>query len=101
MGRDVLEHLRQLRAADPELQAEYDRLAPGYELANSVLRARLRAGLTNTELARRMGVSYGTVLRMQSGEHTPRLETLRRACEVLGCRLDVRIVPERQQRKSA
>ena len=41
--------------ANPRVKAEYDALAPEFEIAAELLRARLRAGLSQAELAVRMG----------------------------------------------
>jgi hypothetical protein len=40
-----------LRVANPKIKAEYDALAPEFEIAAELLRARLRAGLSQAELA--------------------------------------------------
>ena len=42
---DALAHLSEMRARNPELQAEYDRLGPRYELIGKLIAARKRAGL--------------------------------------------------------
>ena len=42
---------------DPEVRAEYERLAPEYELLDEMIRARMEAGISQAEIARRMGVS--------------------------------------------
>ncbi|WP_245651210.1 helix-turn-helix domain-containing protein [Paramagnetospirillum marisnigri] len=43
--------------ADPEVKAEYDRLAPEFEIAETLIRARQRAGLSQAEVAKRMGAA--------------------------------------------
>lgn len=42
---DALAHLSEMRARDPELQAEYDRLGPRYELIGKLIAARKQAGI--------------------------------------------------------
>ena len=42
---DARAHLREMRARNPGLQAEYDRLGPRYELIGKLIAARKRAGL--------------------------------------------------------
>jgi hypothetical protein len=46
--------------ANPKVKAEYDALAPEFEIAAELLRARLRAGLSQAELAERMGTRLRT-----------------------------------------
>ena len=48
--------------ADPEVKREYDALAPEFEFSAELLRARLRAGLSQAELAERMGTTIGRYL---------------------------------------
>ncbi len=88
----VKKHLEHLRAGSPELQAEYERLGPRYEAIGALVAARMRRGYTQAELARRMGVSQPVVGRLESGEHSPRLDTLASAAAALGCQLEVRFV---------
>jgi DNA-binding transcriptional regulator YiaG len=54
--------------ADPRVRAEYDALAPEFEIAAELLRARLRAGLSQAELAARMGTGQSTIARLESGQ---------------------------------
>ena len=89
---DALAHLSGMRAGDPGLQAEYERLGPRFELIDGLIRARKRAGINQGELARRMGRSQAVVSRLESAEHSPRLETLREYAEACGHRLEFRIV---------
>ena len=49
------EKLKARLLANPKVKAEYDALAPEFEIAAELLRARLRAGLSQAELAVRMG----------------------------------------------
>ncbi len=77
-------------AADPELRAEYENLGPRFDAVIALIRARQQAGLTQTELARRMGVSQGVLSRLESAWHSPRLETLAAAARTLGYTLEIR-----------
>lgn len=73
----------------PEVQAEYDRLAPEFELIESLLRARIGAGLTQAQLAKRMGTSQSVIARLEGGNSAPTLSTLRRYAAATGTRLRV------------
>jgi DNA-binding XRE family transcriptional regulator len=91
MQRDALEYFRQLRAQDPELQAEYERLKPRFDLVDELIRARKQAGLTQADLARRAGVSRHTIASLESAEHSPRLETVVAVARALGRTVEVRL----------
>lgn len=84
--------LEEMRARDPKLQAEYERLGPRYKLISALIGARQRAGLTQRELARRMGRSQAVVSRLESAEHSPRIETLLEYAEACGHQIELRIV---------
>lgn len=51
--------------------------------------ARRRAGLTQTELARRMGTGQSAIARWEAGERSPTVETLQRAVALCGFELDI------------
>ncbi len=52
---------------------------------------RRAVGLSQTEVAARMGTSQSTVARLESGDVDPRLSTLERYAQAVGRRLDVRL----------
>ena len=52
--------------SDPEVKREYDALAPEFEFSAELLRARLRAGISQAELAERMGTSQSAIARSQA-----------------------------------
>ena len=75
----------------------YDALALEYHVANQMLKARSRAGLTQDAVAERMGTTKSAVSRLESaGKHAPSLATLKRYARAVGCELQVKLV-----RKSA
>lgn len=76
---------------DPEFQKAYD------ELARSLIEARVRAGLTQEELADKMGTSQPSIARLESG-HKPSLKTLERVAEMTGSKLMIQLVPQDTQR---
>ena len=75
------EKLKARLLANPRVKAEYDALAPEFEIAAELLRVRLRAGLLQAELAARMGTSQSTIARLESGQTLPSTKTLQRYAE--------------------
>ena len=65
-----------------------------------MLQARQAAGLTQAQIAERMGTKPPAVTRLEaslsSGKHSPSLATLRKYAEAVGCRLEVRLVRARR-----
>jgi transcriptional regulator with XRE-family HTH domain len=82
------------RARDPEYRAELQRLAPYEALARIVIRRRGQLGLSQAELAQRMGTSHSAISRIESGKHPTTVQTLRRLAEALGTHLVVGFVDE-------
>lgn len=60
-------------------------------LAASLAARRVELGLSQTEVAARMGTSQSAVARLESGEADLRLSTLERYAAALGQRLDWRL----------
>ena len=87
---------------EPVVKAEYDAQAEEFALLDELLRARKRAGLTQAEVAARMGTKTPAVARLEAGggshRHSPSISTLRRYAEAVGCRLEIRL---RSPRKSS
>jgi ribosome-binding protein aMBF1 (putative translation factor) len=77
--------------ADPKFKAEYDALAPEFEIAVELMKARRRARLSQAELARRMGTSQSAVARLESGQTLPSTKTLLRFAKATGSKFRLRL----------
>lgn len=62
------------------------RLAPYEQLARIVIRRRMELGLTQEELAKRMGTSHSAISRIESGQHSTSVQTLQRLAAALEMR---------------
>ena len=49
---------------------------------------RKRIGISQHELAEKMGVTYQTISQYERGKREPKIEQVQRICEALGCTLD-------------
>jgi ribosome-binding protein aMBF1 (putative translation factor) len=92
IGGRVADDIAEWEANDPAFKAERERMRPYAELAKLVIRLRALEGLSQEELARRMGTTKAAISRLESGRHRPTVETLRRLAEALGGRLTLTIV---------
>ena len=73
----------------------YESLEIEYQVADQLLKARARAGLTQDAVAEIMGTTKSAISRLESaGKHAPSLSTLKRYAHAVGCKLEVRLVPE-------
>lgn len=83
--------------ADPEVKAEYERLnREEFAILDEILAARHEAGLTQADIAERMGTKAPAIARLESalasGKHLPSLSTLRKYAAALGKRIEVHLV---------
>ena len=85
---------RALERAD--VKAEYDRLDEEFQFLDEFLKARTAAGVTQAEVAERIGTTQSAVARLESGrgKHSPSIATLEKYAHALGCRLELRLVNE-------
>ena len=83
------EKLKARLLATPKVKAEYDALAPEFEISTELIRARLRARLSQAELAARMGTSQSTIARLESGHTLPSTKTLLRYAKATGSRFHI------------
>ena len=85
---------------DPEYRREYDALEEEFALVVEVAKARTRAGLSQSELARRMKTTQSTIARLESGRGMPSTRTLGRFAKATGHRLKISFEPvEGRKRK--
>lgn len=70
--------------ADPMQQRATKQVRADWALIRELVAARERAGLTQAEVARLMGISQSAVARIESGARDPHLSTLRRYAVAVG-----------------
>lgn len=78
---------------DDESRTQYGAWAAAYDLALALVRARQISGLSQSELAKRLGTSQAYIAKLESGEANP---TVRKAGAILAAmwsRLEIRAVP--------
>src|SRR5205823_5149627 len=89
----------------PEVKAEYDVQAEEFALLDELLKARQQAGLTQAEVAARMGTKTPAVARLEAGggsrRHSPSVATLRKYAQAVGCRLEIRLRPRDRRKPKA
>lgn len=91
-----LASLRKEMLADPEVRAEYNRLEPIYAVVGEMIDARHKAGLTQTDVAARMGTTQSVVARLENARHMPTFDMISRYAAALGRRVDIHLAPAPQ-----
>lgn len=57
-------------------------------IATTLATARIKAGITQTEAARRLGINQSTVSYWETGKKMPRASKLARLADLYGCTVD-------------
>ncbi|HJO57403.1 MAG TPA: helix-turn-helix transcriptional regulator [Nitrospinaceae bacterium] len=86
-----LKALRKKWMQDPEFQKEYEALEPEFALARTLIEARANAGLTQEEVADRMGTTQSAVARVESG-HKPSIKSLEKYAKAVGKKVQIHLV---------
>ena len=77
---------------DAAYRSEFDALADDFTLAAAMIRARSEAGLTQEQLAERMGTKQEVIARWEGGKVLPSTRTLARLAKATGTRLEIGFV---------
>ena len=78
---------------DAKYQAAYEALGEEFALARTLIEARTRAGLTQSQLAGRMKTSQSYVARLEGGKVRPSTDALERFARATGTRLRISFEP--------
>ncbi|MBI3525678.1 MAG: helix-turn-helix transcriptional regulator [Betaproteobacteria bacterium] len=93
---DPKAHAAKKRKADPKFRLAYDALEDEFAALGALLHARKDAGLTQADVAARMGVSQPVLARIESSlgsrKHSPSLSTLRKYADACGKKLVIQMV---------
>ncbi len=79
---------------NPKYRAEYKKLGPEYDLAGAIIEARIKAGLTQNQLAKKMKTTQSVIARLEGGRVNPSTKTLERFAKATGTRLRIHFEPQ-------
>ena len=86
------ESVRKELLNDPEIKAEYDALGQEFAIAQALIDARISAGMTQAQVASRLGVSQPVVARMESGRNIS-IKSIARYASAIGKPIRLEILP--------
>ncbi len=81
--------LRKELLKNPEVRKGYDKSERAYQLSLQVRKIREKAGISQSELARRMGTTQPAIARLEAGEGNPNIDTLGKIADALDVELTV------------
>ncbi len=88
--------LKERALKNKAVQEEYEALKPEFGLLRQMLKARNDAGLSQADVAERMGTKAPAITRLESsltsGQHSPSIATLKKYAEAVGCHLEIKFI---------
>ena len=78
----------------PSFKAEWDALQPELTIAQAMIDARKESGLTQKQLAEKLGMSHRTVMQAEICRSNPKMETVILLAKELNISLDALVFPE-------
>lgn len=76
-------------ANDPEFRAAYEASRPAFEFRRQLICARLSSGLTQAQLAERIGTKQSSISRLEGGDTEPSFDMLRRLAAALNVSFEI------------
>lgn len=70
-----------------KVEEEYKKLEPHYQIISQLIEARVKKGLTQKELADKIGVKQSAIARVESGTSNPTLAFLTKITQATGSKL--------------
>jgi ribosome-binding protein aMBF1 (putative translation factor) len=80
--------------ARSDVRKAYDDLAEEFVFLDEVLKARAWSGLTQAEVAARIGMTQSAIARLESAEpkHSPSIAALQKYAKALGYKVEIRLI---------
>ncbi|MEP4987387.1 MAG: helix-turn-helix transcriptional regulator [Paracoccaceae bacterium] len=95
--RPTLKDMRAKALQNPDVKAEYDALSSAFEMKRQMIALRKGAGLTQAEMAEKLGTKRSNISRLESlnSDISPRLATIEDYARVLGYAVKLGFEPAR------
>lgn len=78
---------------DEAFRQEYEAIQPELDITRAIMDARIRAGITQTQLSKRSGISQADISRLENGTRNPSLNLLKRLAAAMNSTLKIEFVP--------
>lgn len=83
---------------EPDFRLAWEAFGDEFATLDALLTARQQAGMTQEQVAAKMGVSQPSLARVEatldSHRHSPSLEMLRKYANAVNCKLEIRLIPQ-------
>jgi len=93
MDFDFQDYLEE-QLQDPEFAKRYSELEPARHIAQQVIMLRQKEGITQAELAKRVGTQQSAISRLENASSVPSLSFVQRVAQALGADIHVILEPQ-------
>ncbi len=77
---------------DKKIKKAYNELGPEFDFISIFIKKRIEKGLSQGELAKRVGTKQSAISRLESGRYNPTLKVLKKVAHVLGAEIKITLV---------
>lgn len=78
---------------NPENRREYEKVQTEFAPIRAILDARMKKGMTQAKIAKKMGTTQSAIARVESGNANPSIKFMQKLADALDLRLDIRFLP--------
>ncbi len=89
MGKTLKEKHQEMLSSAPEYAQAFIDMEEEFQFTEELIKARIRSGLTQKQLAEKMGTTQSTIARLESGTSIPTLRSLKRYAQATGSRIKI------------
>ena len=89
MRKKTYQQLKRELLKDEGIRQAYERLGPEFAVIEMIIKKRIENGLTQKELAKKIGTKQSAISRLESGTYNPTLSFLQKVVEGLGAKLKI------------
>jgi len=75
---------------NPKIKAEYNRQQPEFAVINAIIDARAKRGITQEQLAKKLGTKQSAIARLESGRANPSIAFLKKLAQALNSNLQIK-----------
>jgi len=87
MRKKTYDQLKRELLKDEKIKQTYENLGPEFSVIEMIIKKRMEKGLTQKELAIKIGTKQSAISRLESGTYNPTLSFLQKVSKALDARL--------------
>lgn len=82
---------------NPAFRKEWEKSAPEREIMHEIARGRAKKCMTQKELSKATKINQSNLSRIESGEISPTIKTLKKIANAFGMQVQIKFVPLKEQ----